>query len=649
VPAILSVYVKYALMAGTTPELRGFTIAARAAGKQALTLGEKLSFFRTDGLVALAVALVLAAAAELLPVRLRIWFVGVFSGAIALALYAQLRAYREVGWFVSLKTFRTALSWGWHEPAAYLSYLRAQSLLLVFVLLVLVISFSVWLSKSRSTNQEPLVRYPVMTHVFAGAFLLVLGLSALERVGLRQVPRSPFTSSILLKTLRAYSGPANQQTEEFAGLSPTHLFSIYHQLTGAPSPNTDQYWGSARGANVLFFVMETTPARFLPPNGNLADLPNLQALRKRSFVGLQHYTTFPRTHEAVFSILSSWYPSDAALAFEDEYPTMATPSIMRTLSEDGYFTAIYSPMQEWHSHDRQMFRGLGVEDQVYPPDSAVPPEGPLQDRWMTRRVDRDVATLELMKKDLSNCLAQRRKFAVMFLPQIAHFPYPDVPGVQSATDIPSRARDVLRVEDRWLGELVAVLRRSKQLNNTIIVIVGDHGVRTADEDPTFKPGMIDEYSFHVPLFIYAPMTLKKTIPISWLTSHIDIVPSVLNLLGVAGDFEEGSSIWDSALKKRRTYFFAHTVFGADGYYSKGRFYMRNEMSGAAYANKKMHFSIGDILPHNSPVRYEIRRSIAHVSALQQAAAEGFAESDPSKNRSIRRIEYSTTSPSPRVN
>ena len=142
--------------------------------------------------------------------------------------------------------------------------------------------------------------------------------------------------------------------------------------------------------------------------------------------------------------------------------------------------------------------------------------------------------------------------------------------------------------------------------------------------------MIDEYSFHVPLFIYAPMALEKTISIPWLTSHIDVTPSVLHLLGMAGDFEEGSPIWDPAIGKRRTYFFADTALGADGYYSDGHFYMRNELSGAAYTNTEMHFTMDDILPHSSQERYEIRRSIARASALQQAVAESFADTAPAK-------------------
>ena len=57
--------------------------------------------------------------------------------------------------------------------------------------------------------------------------------------------------------------------------------------------------------------------------------------------------------------------------------------------------------------------------------------------------------------------------------------------------------------------------------------------------------MIDAYSFHVPLLVYAPEALRSTSNIASLTSHIDIQPTVLDLLGLekGREFEQGSPIW----------------------------------------------------------------------------------------------------------
>ena len=338
----------------------------------------------------------------------------------------------------------------------------------------------------------------------------------------------------------------------------------YWKLTDSPLPDRDPlYWGKEKGSNVLFFVLETMPATFLPPDDPLDDLPNLRSLREHSFIGSAHYTTFPRTHEAIFSLLSSWYPSDVTRTFEEQQPGMQVPGIMRILSARGYHTAIYSPMRKWHSYDEEMFQSVGVQDQIYPPDSVAPlhddQKGMAQ--WQQTRIARDLATLELMKQDLKSSLGQQRNFAGVFLPQIGHFPYPDVIDGDGLS-LKKKARAILKIQDYWLGEILSLLNERGQLDHTIIVVVGDHGIRTREEDPQFKGG-VEAYSFHVPLYIYAPQTLDRPITINWLTSHIDVAPTVLDLLGVSKgrEFEEGTSIWNPCLAARQTFFLADIVFG----------------------------------------------------------------------------------------
>lgn len=171
-----------------------------------------------------------------------------------------------------------------------------------------------------------------------------------------------------------------------------------------------------------------------------------------------------------------------------------------------------------------------------------------------------------------------------------------------------------------------MLEQQHQLDKTVIVITGDHGIRSSKEDSSFKSGMIDEYSFHVPLLIYSPKALDHPLTIAWLTSHVDVAPTVLDLLGVeAGrEFEQGGPIWDTDLAKRQTYFFARSLFGADGYYSDGHFYMRNQLSDAVYQSSAQHFDISDIIPKSSPQHEEVSRRLARMAGLQQVLAAHFS-------------------------
>jgi len=627
VPAGTSLYLKYILMVGTSYGPGGFDIAAQSLGrKEELGFAEKLSFFLVDIIVALIVPIVLLVLGRILSHRLRILLTVMLSAGVTLALYAQLRALAVVGQFLSFPMFVTAIRWGLHEPLAYIPYLGSAGLLVVSVAGAFVAGVFWLVSDTRGSMLQP-TREGLASFSGLEGVCLVCVLPLLFVSWLPLFPSTPYHSSVLLRALGAYWHEQDVRTGEFAGLSTSALLFRYREFTHAPSPERDPaYWGKETGANVLFFVLETMPARFLPPDGEMDDLPNLKHLREKSFVAVRHYTTFPRTHEAIFSLLSSWYPSDVTRPFEEQHPDLRVPGIMRTLSAQGYVTAIYSPMRRWGSLDTEMFQVLGVRHQFYPPGALLPPatRPNLRAKWATTRITRDLATKEFMKWDLERCLARGQNFAAVFLPQISHLPYP---AVAQIGDLPTRARVILKIEDAWLGELVQMLGQHHQLDNTVIVITGDHGIRTSQEDPSFRSGMIDDYSFHVPLLIYSPKALQHSLTIPWLTSHIDVAPTVLDLLGIerGREFEQGAPIWNADIAKRQTYFFAGSMFGADGYYSDGRFYMRQLMSDSVYASSSQDFHTSDMARKNSAGYSQVSRSLCRMVGLQQVVAAHFSQ------------------------
>ncbi len=77
--------------------------------------------------------------------------------------------------------------------------------------------------------------------------------------------------------------------------------------------------------------------------------------------------------------------------------------------------------------------------------------------------------------------------------------------------------------DDALQQFFNIYKKRKEFNNTIFIITGDH--RVADDIPSRS--MIDLY--HVPLIIYSPL-LKHSRTFKGLCSHIDIVPSLIELL-----------------------------------------------------------------------------------------------------------------------
>jgi hypothetical protein len=241
----------------------------------------------------------------------------------------------------------------------------------------------------------------------------------------------------------------------------------------------------------------------------------------------------------------------------------------------------------------------------------------------------DIATLHLLESNLDRWIASGQKFATAFMPQIGHPPYPDSYPVDKT--MRERGRAIIALQDAWLGELMDFLEKRGQLDKTIIVVLGDHGRRSLSENPNLRRGTIDETTFHVPLLIYAPRALDHTEWIPWITSHIDVAPTVLDLLGAKGarDSEQGSAIWNPALVDRTTFFFAQLMFGADGYVSHGKFYMWHYYSDSVYANSQAFFDTGNIIPPQSPIARDVTSNIVKIIMIEKAWHTRFAQPDSS--------------------
>src|SRR5579864_903644 len=232
------------------------------------------------------------------------------------------------------------------------------------------------------------------------------------------LPATPFHQSTLVWSLRSLVQP-DVDTREFVSLSTQALQQRYREIASAPAPVTpDRYWGKAQGCNVLFVVLETAPARILPADGDLSDFPNLRRLRKTAFVGVSHYSTYPETHQAIFSVFTSWYPSSVRNFYFD-HSDLVIPGMIRTLSQRGYDTAVYSPWDFRGERDREMYKSLGFQRQLYPEERRL-------DSELATRMALDTAALNLLKGDLEMNLKAGRRFAYLFAPELSHGPWSDL-------------------------------------------------------------------------------------------------------------------------------------------------------------------------------------------------------------------------------
>ncbi|TQV91451.1 sulfatase domain-containing protein [Cordyceps javanica] len=82
--------------------------------------------------------------------------------------------------------------------------------------------------------------------------------------------------------------------------------------------------------------------------------------------------------------------------------------------------------------------------------------------------------------------------------------------------------------DRWVGHLLDIVEEEGATNDTLIVLVGDHGVPVVEMGGASPWGVPSSGSFHVPLVFSHPQL--PVIDVNELVSSMSIVPTVLDLL-----------------------------------------------------------------------------------------------------------------------
>jgi membrane-anchored protein YejM (alkaline phosphatase superfamily) len=203
----------------------------------------------------------------------------------------------------------------------------------------------------------------------------------------------------------------------------------------------------------------------------------------------------------------------------------------------------------------------------------------------------------------------------MYFPQIGHASWSALRGEGSVL---ARGRTLMLLQDAWLKEIVETLKSLGRFERTVIAVTADHGIRTSAEDPALPIGRISDYMFRVPLIIYAPRTLQKTMKISSPTSHIDFAPTLLALLGATDAVArmQGVPLWRRS-PPNRIYFLASTYGGADGFVEGGIYYMRQVLSGAVYRSPRFDFSDDRQARPGDPVIPFVTEALARLDALQQ--------------------------------
>jgi arylsulfatase A-like enzyme/Flp pilus assembly protein TadD len=277
--------------------------------------------------------------------------------------------------------------------------------------------------------------------------------------------------------------------------------------------------GSGAKRNVLLITLDTTRADYLGCYGRTAaQTPALDRLAREGVLFRRCSTCTVQTLPSHCTIMTGLYPYVHGVRRNgtDQLPSGAL-TLAETLKKAGFATA--AAIASYVLDPRfGIAQGFDTYHAVPAPQAGGDPAG-------AQRKGDMVADDAL---NLLRTLAGQRFFLWVHFYD-PHYPYesPRVPDRES----PAAYADEITFMDAQIGRLVEELRRLKLDENTLIVLVGDHGEGLNDHDEFEHRFFAYETTLHVPLIMYCPGLMPAGRQVRGLVRTLDIAPTILDLIG----------------------------------------------------------------------------------------------------------------------
>jgi len=283
------------------------------------------------------------------------------------------------------------------------------------------------------------------------------------------------------------------------------------------------------GMNVLLITLDTTRADRLGCYGDkLAQTPQLDSLAREGIVFERAYTPVPLTLPAHCSLLTGRWPfqhgvrNNGRSMLKDEEKTLA-----EVLTGRGYqcsallasyiLSAKFNLNQGFFLYDDRLRLTAQVGD-----------------------MDAEISAAEVYKKYQAWQRIAKQPFFLWL-----HFFDPHKPYAPPAAFLAGANGDGYRGEiayvDDTVGKIVADLRQKGMFENTVLVVVGDHGEGFGEHGESGHGIFCYQETLRVPFILYNRRLFPQSKRVQTPVSLIDVMPTVLHLLGLEKDLDHGPS------------------------------------------------------------------------------------------------------------
>ncbi len=294
--------------------------------------------------------------------------------------------------------------------------------------------------------------------------------------------------------------------------------------------------------NVVWLVCESLRADMLTPE----IMPETWAFAQENTRFTQHRSGGNGTRMGVFTLFygmpgSYWF---RALA------NRRSPVLMDRLQEEGYQLHLStSAAFSYPEFDKTVFARVPAE-QLYAENKG---EGWKSDRHHVARIttwlEKERGTQPFFLFHFFESSHARYYFppeSVIRRPYLEEFNYATANLKRDIELIRARYINAVHHLDSQLGEVLKTLRDQKLMEDTVVVITGDHGEEFLENGSWGHNSEFTEPQVRVPLVVHIPG--RGAAVVDHPTSHVDVVPTLAPLLGITNptrDYSTGTDLFSS--------------------------------------------------------------------------------------------------------
>uniref|UniRef100_UPI00404A4720 sulfatase-like hydrolase/transferase n=1 Tax=Candidatus Saccharicenans sp. TaxID=2819258 RepID=UPI00404A4720 len=282
--------------------------------------------------------------------------------------------------------------------------------------------------------------------------------------------------------------------------------------------------------NVVLIIFESLSWKYCDVyKPGLEATPFLAELAKKSLVVERLYTVDPHTTKALMSIIGGIYPYPEPEVVEVKPGILPRKSLAHLLQRAGYKTAFFQTANDYESRP-ELVSNLGYE--TFRGLYHMSREGFAYVNYFGYE--------EMMMLQPSMQWVDENKNQPFFLTYLTlstrhEYGYPpSFPARDFGLDNENQNRylNAVRYTDFFIKKVFEEFKKRGLIENTIFIIVGDHGEAFGEHGSTGHNYSLWEEGIRVPGIIYAPGIFKKPGKIEGFWSILDIAPTICDLLGL---------------------------------------------------------------------------------------------------------------------